>query len=78
MLLITLAEACSRYGCPKVFHSDKGAQCTPRRFRDDLRLSGIKQRMTGDRGWNDNVITERVIWRNKNECARIRDPETGS
>ncbi len=34
--------------------------------------------MTGDRGWKDNVFAERVIWSLKNECTRIRDPETGS
>ncbi len=78
LLLNALAEACSRYGCPAVFHSDKGAQYTSRRFRDELRRRGIKQSMTGNRGWKDNVVSECVIWSLKNECTRLRDPETGS
>ncbi len=63
LCLKTLADVCSRYGCPAVFHcDDKGAQFTSRCFRDDLRSHGNKQSMTGNRGCKGNVLAERVIW----------------
>ncbi len=39
--LNALADACRVYGCPAIFHSDKGSQFTSRSFRSELRRRGI-------------------------------------
>ncbi len=72
--LNALADTCRVYGCPAIFHSDKGSQFTSRSFRSELRRRRIKPSMIGRRikpsmigrrGWKDNVFVERFIWRLK-------------
>ncbi len=58
MCLNVLEQAIRDHDCPAIFHSDKGAQYTSRRFKSALRQLGIKQSMTGDKGWKDNIFME--------------------
>ncbi len=55
LCLNALADACRVYGCPAIFHSDKGSQFTSRSFRSELRSRGINPSMTGRRDWKCNV-----------------------
>ena len=57
-----LDEAVQRYGTPKIFNTDQGAQFTSEVFTGRLKDEGIKISMDGKGRWIDNRFVER-LWR---------------
>ena len=55
-------EAIVRYGAPKVFNTDQGAQFTPEAFTGVPKTHGVRISMDGKGRWLDNVYVER-LWR---------------
>ncbi len=78
LCLNALGQAIRDHGCPAIFHNVKGAQYTSRHFKSELHRRGIKQSMTGDKGWKDNIFVERFIWTLKNECSKLYEWRTGA
>ena len=60
--LEALEEALLRYGRPKVFNTDQGAQFTSVAFTDKLSACGIAISMDGRGRFMDNIFIER-LWR---------------
>lgn len=63
-----LEEALSRYGDPKIFNTDQGAQNTSEAFTAVLKAHGVMFSMDGKGLWADNVFFER-LWR----CVKYED-----
>jgi putative transposase len=57
-----LEEAIAKYGCPRIFNTDQGAQFTDVGWTDVLKNHGIEISMDGKGCWRDNVFIER-LWR---------------
>lgn len=57
-----LTEALERYGTPKIFNTDQGAQFTSQAFTSVLKQHGVRISMDGKGRWIDNVFIER-FWR---------------
>ena len=57
-----MEEAIVRYGAPKVFNTDQGAQFTCEAFTTALKAHGVRISMDGKGRWIDNVYVER-LWR---------------
>ena len=57
-----LNEAIDRYGAPKIFNTDQGAQFTSKAFTGVLKQHDICISMDGKGRWIDNVFLER-LWR---------------
>ena len=57
-----LEEALERYGKPKIFNTDQGAQFTSAAFTDKLEKPGIAISMDGRGRFMDNIFIER-LWR---------------
>jgi putative transposase len=57
-----LAEALERYGKPKIFNTDQGAQFTSAAFTDKLEKPGVAISMDGRGRFMDNIFIER-LWR---------------
>ena len=57
-----LEEALSRYGSPKIFNTDQGAQFTSEAFTGVLKEASVDISMDGKGRWMDNVFVER-LWR---------------
>jgi len=57
-----LKEALLRYGKPKIFNTDQGAQFTSAAFADRLEAAGIAISMDGRGRFMDNIFIER-LWR---------------
>ena len=73
-----LNDAIQRYGKPRIFNTDQGAQFTSKVFTDVLRNAGILISMDGRGQWKDNVFIER-FWRSlKYECVFLNAFETGA
>ena len=52
----------ARFGKPKIFNSDQGAQFTSAAFTARLEAAGIAITMDGRGSWIDNIFVER-LWR---------------
>ena len=57
-----LEEALERYGKPKIFNTDQGAQFTSTAFTDKLEKPGVAISMDGRGRFMDNIFIER-LWR---------------
>jgi len=57
-----LEEALARYGAPRVFNTDQGAQFTGASFTSVLADHGVQISMDGRGRWLDNVFIER-LWK---------------
>ena len=57
-----LEEALRRYGPPKIFNTDQGAQFTSAAFTNVLKAHQVQISMDGKGRWMDNVFVER-LWR---------------
>jgi len=57
-----LEEALDRYGKPKIFNTDQGAQFTSAAFTDKLEKPGVAISMDGRGRFMDNIFIER-LWR---------------
>ena len=57
-----LEEALERYGKPKIFNTDQGAQFTSAAFTDKLERAGVAISMDGRGRFMDNIFIER-LWR---------------
>jgi len=57
-----LEEALERYGKPKIFNTDQGAQFTSAAFTDKLEKPGVAISMDGRGRFMDNIFIER-LWR---------------
>jgi putative transposase len=57
-----LEEALERYGKPKIFNTDQGAQFTSVAFTDPLEKAGVAISMDGRGRFMDNIFIER-LWR---------------
>ena len=57
-----LEEALERYGNPKIFNTDQGAQFTSAAFTDKLEKPGVAISMDGRGRFMDNIFIER-LWR---------------
>jgi putative transposase len=57
-----LEEALERYGKPKIFNTDQGAQFTSAAFTDPLEKAGVAISMDGRGRFMDNIFIER-LWR---------------
>lgn len=57
-----LQEALERYGKPKIFNTDQGAQFTSAAFTDTLEKPGVAISMDGRGRFMDNIFIER-LWR---------------
>lgn len=67
-----LNDAIQRYGKPRIFNTDQGAQFTSKVFTDVLKNAGILISMDGRGQWKDNVFIER-FWRSlKYECVFLK------
>jgi putative transposase len=64
-----LQEALERFGAPKVFNSDQGAQFTADAFTSVLREHGVRISMDGKGRCLDNVFVER-LWRSL-KCEHV-------
>ena len=62
LLLEALDEALLRYGKPKIFNTDQGAQFTSAAFTDKLEAAGVAISMDGRGRFMDNIFIER-LWR---------------
>ena len=60
--LCALDEALARYGKPKIFNTDQGAQFTSAAFTGKLEAAGVKISMDGRGRFMDNIFIER-LWR---------------
>jgi putative transposase len=60
--IAAVEEAIAKYGCPEIFNTDQGAQCTSAAFTGLLRAHGIAIRRDGQGCWRDNILVER-LWR---------------
>jgi putative transposase len=60
--LAALDEALVRYGKPKVFNTDQGAQFTSAAFTGKLEAAGVAISMDGRGRFMDNIFIER-LWR---------------
>ena len=60
--IAALDEALSRYGKPKIFNTDQGAQFTSAAFTGKLEAAGVKISMDGRGRFMDNIFIER-LWR---------------
>ena len=73
-----LEEALIRYGRPKIFNTDQGAQFTSEAFTGVLKKAGVSISMDGKGRWVDNVFVER-LWRSvKYEDVCLKAYETVS
>ena len=73
-----LEEALIRYGRPKIFNTDQGAQFTSEAFTGVLKKAGVSISMDGKGRWVDNVFVER-LWRSvKYEDVYLKAYETVS
>lgn len=71
-----MQEAIARYGAPKIFNTDQGAQFTSEAFTSALKAHGVRISMDGKGRWMDNVYVER-LWRSlKQEEVYRRAYET--
>lgn len=55
-------EAIRKYGPPKIFNTDQGAQFTSLEFTKTLKTNGIKISMDGRGRYQDNIFIERLWW----------------
>ena len=60
--IAALDEALARYGSPKIFNTDQGAQFTSAAFTGKLEATGVKISMDGRGRFMDNIFIER-LWR---------------
>jgi putative transposase len=60
--LAALDEALARYGKPKIFNTDQGAQFTGAAFTGKLEAAGVAISMDGRGRFMDNIFVER-LWR---------------
>ena len=60
--LAALEEALARYGRPKIFNTDQGAQFTSAAFTGRLEAAGVAISMDGHGRFMDNIFIER-LWR---------------
>jgi putative transposase len=60
--LAALGEALTRYGKPKIFNTDQGAQFTSVAFTYKLESAGVRISMDGRGRFMDNIFIER-LWR---------------
>jgi putative transposase len=60
--LAALDEALARYGRPKIFNTDQGAQFTSAAFTGKLEAAGVAISMDGRGRFMDNIFVER-LWR---------------
>ena len=60
--LAALEEALARYGRPKIFNTDQGAQFTSAAFTGRLEAAGVAISMDGRGRFMDNIFIER-LWR---------------
>jgi putative transposase len=60
--LAALDEALARYGRPKMFNTDQGAQFTSAAFSGKLEAAGVAISMDGRGRFMDNIFIER-LWR---------------
>jgi putative transposase len=73
-----LQEALGKYGKPKIFNTDQGAQFTSGEWIDTLKAAGVQISMDGKGRWIDNVFIER-LWRSvKYENIYLRAYENGT
>ncbi len=71
-----LEEALKRFGAPKIFNTDQGAQFASEAFTSVLKAHGVAISMDGKGRWVDNVFVER-LWRSvKYEDVYLRAYET--
>ena len=70
--LEALKEAMGRYGKPRFFNTDQGAQFTTPKFFKILTDAGVKVSMNGRGAWRDNVFVERFWWSLKFEEVYLR------
>jgi len=74
--LEALHEALRRFGAPRIFNADRGAQFTSEVFTGVLKDHGVKISMDGKGRWVENVFVER-LWRSvKYEDVYLRAYET--
>ncbi len=67
-----LEEALQRYGKPRIFNTDQGAQFTSAAFTGKLEAAGIAISMDGRDRFMDNIFIER-LWRSiKYEEVHLR------
>ena len=60
--LAALDEALARYGKPRIFNTDQGAQFTSAAFTGKLEAAGVAISMDGRGRFMDNIFIER-LWR---------------
>jgi len=73
-----LEEAIERYGCPEIFNTDQGAQCTSEAFTKILKANNIAISMDGRRRVQDNIFIERLWWTLKYHYLYLRSFDNGS
>jgi putative transposase len=76
--LEALSEALTRYGPPKIFNTDQGAQFTSKEFTGVLKDSGVKISMDGRGRAQDNIFIERLWWSLKYHYVYLHEFENGS
>lgn len=71
-----LKEALDKYGKPRFFNTDQGAQFTTPKFFKILTDADVKVSMNGRGAWRDNVFVERFWWSLKFEEVYLRAYES--
>ena len=77
-------QAIGRYGAPRVFNTDRGAQFMLAAFTGALKARGVRILMDGKGCWLDNVYVE-CFWRSLNQeevyrhsYGTVREAQVGS
>ena len=72
-----MSEALARFGKPRIFNTDRGAEFTSDEFTTMLRDHGIEISMDGRGCWHDNIFVERFWWTVKHEWLHLRPATNG-
>jgi putative transposase len=72
-----VSEAIGRYGRPKIFNTDQGAQFTSRGFTGLLKSHDIQISMDGRGRVQDNIFIERLWWTLKYQYVYLWSFDTG-
>ena len=73
-----LEEALNKYGTPKIFNTDQGAQFTSKKFTDVLKDHDVAISMDGRGRCQDNIFIERLWWSLKHQYIYLHAFESGS
>lgn len=73
-----LCEALSRFGPPKIFNTDQGAQFTSNEFTSILKANEVAISMDGKGRCQDNILIERLWWTVKYHYLYLHSFDSGS